>query len=217
MHTVFGIPYHLYILYIDQYILYSLPLPIKETFPFVFQKDIASFCSCHAPLLCIKYPRFPLNLAWASPPSLEGQTLELLWRESSLLPLQGGLTPSPSSLNLTSLQEGLQLYLPSCLEEVNFAQVGLACVVSFNGNLACVVSFNDNFACVVSFNGNLACVGSFNGNLACLGSFNGNLACLGNGYGISSPVENVYGFPCTCRKVMVSLALVEKLWYPLHL
>ena len=56
-----------------------------------------------------------------------------------------------------------------------------------------------------------------NGNLACLGSFNGNLACLGNGYGISSLVENVYGFPCTCRKVMVSLALVGKLWYPLHL
>ena len=34
--------------------------------------------SCHAPLLYIKYPRFPLNLAWASPPSLEGQTLEPL-------------------------------------------------------------------------------------------------------------------------------------------
>ena len=83
-------------------------------------------------------------------------------------------------MNLTSLQEGLQLYLPSCLEEVNFAQVGFACVVSFNGNLACVVNFN--------------------GNLACLESFNGNLVCVGNGYSISSLVGNVYGFPCMCRK-----------------
>ena len=38
------------------------------------------------------------------------------------------------------------------------------------------------------------------------------IPCLiGNGYGISSLVGNVYGIPCTCRKVMVSLALVGKL------
>ena len=66
------------------------------------------------------------------------------------------------------------------LEEVNFVQVGLACVVSFNGNLAYVGSFNGSFACVVSFNGNLAYVRSFNGNFTCVVSFNGNLVYLGS-------------------------------------
>ena len=51
---------------------------IKNPLLCILEEDIASFCSCHALLLCIKYPRFPLNLAWASPPSLEGQTLEPL-------------------------------------------------------------------------------------------------------------------------------------------
>ena len=78
IYTVFGPPtIYTYCILTNTYCILPL-LPIKESLPLCILEDIASFCSCHAPLLCIKYPRFPLNLAWASPPSLEGQTLEPL-------------------------------------------------------------------------------------------------------------------------------------------